>query len=98
MDRSGTGSRQRRASSVSHKLRHTDNNVGVLDSVSNASLMEVFLLDFGKDAIAFFLTISYIVFKYRIQGRRETILFYFEYFYECLCILIFLARRHFRVC
>lgn len=41
MDRSGTGSRQRRASSVSHKLRHTDNNVGVLDSVSNASLMEI---------------------------------------------------------
>ncbi|MBA0692980.1 hypothetical protein Goari_010500 [Gossypium aridum] len=63
MDRSGTGCRQRRASSVSHKLRHTDNNVGVLDSVSNASLMEVFLLDFGKDAIAFFLTISYIVFN-----------------------------------
>ncbi|MBA0776549.1 hypothetical protein Gotri_011532 [Gossypium trilobum] len=63
MDRSGTGCRQRRVSSVSHKLRHTDNNVGVLDSVSNASLMEVFLLDFGKDAIAFFLTISYIVFN-----------------------------------
>lgn len=41
MDRSGTGSRQRRASSVSHRLRHTDNNVGVLDSVSNASLMEI---------------------------------------------------------
>ncbi|PPD96496.1 hypothetical protein GOBAR_DD06483 [Gossypium barbadense] len=41
MDRSGTGCRQRRASSVSHKLRHTDNNVGVLDSVSNASLMEI---------------------------------------------------------
>lgn len=40
-DRSGTGCRQRRASSVSHKLRHTDNNVGVLDSVSNASLMEI---------------------------------------------------------
>ncbi|MBA0721829.1 hypothetical protein Golax_009333 [Gossypium laxum] len=43
MDRSGTGCRQRRASSVSHKLRHTDNNVGVLDSVSNASLMEILL-------------------------------------------------------
>ncbi|MBA0660622.1 hypothetical protein Goklo_012610 [Gossypium klotzschianum] len=43
MDRSGTGCRQRRASSVSHKLRHTDNNVGVLDSVSNASLMESLL-------------------------------------------------------
>lgn len=40
-DRSGTGCRQRRASSVSHRLRHTDNNVGVLDSVSNASLMEI---------------------------------------------------------
>ncbi|KAK6231886.1 hypothetical protein QUC31_010885 [Theobroma cacao] len=41
MDRSGTGSRQRRASSVSHKLRLTDHNVGVLDSISNASLMEI---------------------------------------------------------
>ncbi|XVF55797.1 hypothetical protein PTKIN_Ptkin06aG0065800 [Pterospermum kingtungense] len=41
MDRSGTGSRQRKASSVSHKLRPTDNNVGVLDSISNASLMEI---------------------------------------------------------
>ncbi|XVF76146.1 hypothetical protein PTKIN_Ptkin13bG0242800 [Pterospermum kingtungense] len=40
-DRSGTGSRQRRASSVSHKLRLTDHNIGVLDSISNASLMEV---------------------------------------------------------
>ncbi|XP_022767010.1 uncharacterized protein At5g41620 [Durio zibethinus] len=41
MDRPGTGSRQRRASSVSHKLRLTDHNVGVLDSISNASLMEI---------------------------------------------------------
>ncbi|KAA3464057.1 Momilactone A synthase [Gossypium australe] len=49
MDRSGTGSRQRRASSVSHKLRHTDNNVGVLDSVSNASLMELAVIsEFAK--------------------------------------------------
>ncbi|XWS43375.1 hypothetical protein CRYUN_Cryun16bG0097800 [Craigia yunnanensis] len=41
MDRSGTGSRQRRGSSVFHKLRLTDHNVGVLDSISNASLMEI---------------------------------------------------------
>ncbi|XWS66616.1 hypothetical protein CRYUN_Cryun05aG0215400 [Craigia yunnanensis] len=41
MDRPGTGSRQRRASSVSHKLRLTDHNVGVLDSISTTSLMEI---------------------------------------------------------
>ncbi|XP_022746835.1 uncharacterized protein At5g41620-like isoform X1 [Durio zibethinus] len=41
MDRSGTCSRQRRASSVSHKLRLTDHNGWVLDSISNASLMEI---------------------------------------------------------
>lgn len=41
MDRSGTGSRQRRASSVSQRLKLTDQNVGVLDSISNVSLMEV---------------------------------------------------------
>lgn len=41
MDRSGTGSRHRRSSSISQRLRLTESNGGVLDSVSNASLMEV---------------------------------------------------------
>ncbi|XP_022743598.1 uncharacterized protein At5g41620-like [Durio zibethinus] len=41
MDSPGTHSRQRRASSVSHKLRLTDHNVRVLDSISNTSLMEI---------------------------------------------------------
>lgn len=41
MDRSGTGSRNRRASSISRRLRLTDHCVGAFDSISNASLMEV---------------------------------------------------------
>lgn len=41
MDRSGTGSRMRRTPSVSHRLRLTEDHAGVLDSLSNASLMEV---------------------------------------------------------
>ena len=41
MDRSGTGSRHRRTSSISHRLRLADHNVDVLDSLSSASLMEV---------------------------------------------------------
>ncbi|XP_024928818.3 uncharacterized protein At5g41620 isoform X1 [Ziziphus jujuba] len=41
MDRSGTGSRMRRTPSVSHRLRLTEHHAGVLDSLSNASLMEV---------------------------------------------------------
>uniref|UniRef100_A0A5B6YPU8 Uncharacterized protein n=1 Tax=Davidia involucrata TaxID=16924 RepID=A0A5B6YPU8_DAVIN len=41
MDRSGMGSRQRRASSISQKLRLADHNGGVLDSLSSASLMEI---------------------------------------------------------
>ncbi|GLT40688.1 hypothetical protein SLA2020_148020 [Shorea laevis] len=41
MDRSGTGSRHRGALSISHRPRLTDNNIGVFDSVSNASLMEI---------------------------------------------------------
>ncbi|XP_057977195.1 uncharacterized protein At5g41620 [Malania oleifera] len=41
MDRSGTGSRRRRALSISQRLMLTDQNVGVLDSVSNASFMEI---------------------------------------------------------
>lgn len=41
MDRSGTGSRHRRTPSISHRLRLTDHQVGPLDSLSNASLMEV---------------------------------------------------------
>ncbi|KAK8506965.1 hypothetical protein V6N11_000342 [Hibiscus sabdariffa] len=41
MDRPGTASHRRRASSVSQKPRFIDHNVGVLDSTSNASLMEI---------------------------------------------------------
>lgn len=41
MDRSGTGSRHKGASSISHRLRMTNHNAGVYDSVSNASLMEI---------------------------------------------------------
>ncbi|KAL3536066.1 hypothetical protein ACH5RR_004527 [Cinchona calisaya] len=41
MDRSGTGSYQRRSSSVSQRIRTLDHNAGVLDSLSNASLMEI---------------------------------------------------------
>ncbi|KAL5808707.1 hypothetical protein ACOSQ3_029398 [Xanthoceras sorbifolium] len=41
MDRSGTGSRHRRSSSISQRLRLMEHNGGILDSVSNASLMEI---------------------------------------------------------
>ncbi|XP_050230226.1 uncharacterized protein At5g41620 [Mercurialis annua] len=41
MDRSGTGSRHRRSSSISQKLRLTDCHIGAFDSVSNASFMEI---------------------------------------------------------
>ncbi|KAF5747776.1 hypothetical protein HS088_TW05G00503 [Tripterygium wilfordii] len=41
MDRSGTGGRHRRVSSISDRPRLTDRSVGVPDSVSNASLMEI---------------------------------------------------------
>lgn len=41
MDRSGTGSRQRRASSSSQRHRLEDNNGAVFDSLSSASLMEI---------------------------------------------------------
>uniref|UniRef100_A0A803QLB7 Uncharacterized protein n=1 Tax=Cannabis sativa TaxID=3483 RepID=A0A803QLB7_CANSA len=41
IDRSGTGSRHRRTPSVSHRLRVTERHAGGLDSLSNASLMEV---------------------------------------------------------
>ncbi|PON82905.1 golgin family A protein [Trema orientale] len=41
VDRSGTGSRQRRTPSVSHRLRLTERHAGGLDSLSNASLMEI---------------------------------------------------------
>ncbi|WCJ34242.1 hypothetical protein M5689_015561 [Euphorbia peplus] len=41
MDRSGTGSRHRRASSISQKLKVTEHGVGAFDSVSNISLMEI---------------------------------------------------------
>lgn len=41
MDRSGTGSYQRRSSSVSQRLRTLDHNAAVFDSLSSASLMEI---------------------------------------------------------
>ena len=41
MDRSGTGSRHRRTPSISHRPRLSEHHVGPLDSLSNASLMEV---------------------------------------------------------
>ncbi|KAK4377766.1 hypothetical protein RND71_004062 [Anisodus tanguticus] len=41
MDRSGTGSYQKRTSTTSHRQRTTDHNVGMLDSLSSASLMEL---------------------------------------------------------
>ncbi|KAJ4830053.1 hypothetical protein Tsubulata_009663 [Turnera subulata] len=41
MDRSGTGSRHRRASSISQRLRLMDQHVAPFDSVSNASVMEI---------------------------------------------------------
>ncbi|KZV17957.1 hypothetical protein F511_42011 [Dorcoceras hygrometricum] len=41
MDRSGTGSHQRRTPSISQRLRSSDQNVGALDSISNASFMEI---------------------------------------------------------
>ncbi|KAJ0088965.1 hypothetical protein Patl1_32645 [Pistacia atlantica] len=41
MDRSGTGSRHRRGSSISQMLRFMEHNGRALDSVSNASLMEI---------------------------------------------------------
>lgn len=41
MDRSCTGSRHGRTPSISHRLRLGGHNVGGLDSLSNASLMEV---------------------------------------------------------
>ncbi|CAK9180808.1 unnamed protein product [Ilex paraguariensis] len=41
MDRSETGSRHRRTSSISQKLRLADHNVRVLDSLSSTSLMEI---------------------------------------------------------
>ncbi|KAJ9181338.1 hypothetical protein P3X46_009476 [Hevea brasiliensis] len=41
VDRSGTGSRHRRASSVSQRLRLADHCVGAFDSISNANLMEI---------------------------------------------------------
>ncbi|XP_044507539.1 uncharacterized protein At5g41620-like [Mangifera indica] len=41
MDRSGTGSRHRRGSSISQMLRLMEHNGRAVDSVSNASLMEI---------------------------------------------------------
>ncbi|KAK9290091.1 hypothetical protein L1049_008255 [Liquidambar formosana] len=41
MDRSGTGSRRGRASSISQRFRLTEHNIGILDSLSSASVMEI---------------------------------------------------------
>ncbi|KAM3339901.1 hypothetical protein P3S68_029771 [Capsicum galapagoense] len=41
MDRSGTGSYQKRTSTTSRRQRTTDHNNGMLDSLSSASLMEL---------------------------------------------------------
>ncbi|XP_011094278.1 uncharacterized protein At5g41620 [Sesamum indicum] len=41
MDRSGTGSRRRRTPSISQRLTSADQNLGVLDSISHASFMEI---------------------------------------------------------
>lgn len=41
MDRSGTGSRQKRTPSVSHRGKISEHHVGPLDSLSNASFMEI---------------------------------------------------------
>ncbi|KAK6147248.1 hypothetical protein DH2020_018160 [Rehmannia glutinosa] len=41
MDRSGTGSRRRGTPSISQRLMSADQNVGVIDSISIASLMEI---------------------------------------------------------
>ncbi|CAN4109481.1 unnamed protein product [Withania somnifera] len=41
MDRSGTGSYQKRTSTTSRRQRTTDHNVGMLDSLSSTSLMEL---------------------------------------------------------
>ncbi|KAK6139879.1 hypothetical protein DH2020_026393 [Rehmannia glutinosa] len=41
MDRSGTGSRRRGTPSISQRLLSAEQNVGVIDSISNASLMEI---------------------------------------------------------
>ncbi|KAI5674401.1 hypothetical protein M9H77_14765 [Catharanthus roseus] len=41
MDRSATGSYQRRSSSTSQRLNPTDHNARVFDSISSASLMEI---------------------------------------------------------
>ncbi|KAG5583129.1 hypothetical protein H5410_053756 [Solanum commersonii] len=41
MDRSGTGSYQKRSSTTSRRPRTTDHNVGMLDSLSSASFMEL---------------------------------------------------------
>ncbi|KAK6147288.1 hypothetical protein DH2020_018200 [Rehmannia glutinosa] len=40
VDRSGTGSRRKGTPSISQRLMSADQNVGVIDSISNASLME----------------------------------------------------------
>ena len=56
LERSGGGSHQRRTSAISHKLQLNDYCLGGLDSISNASLMEVcisilFIYSFSNDML-----------------------------------------------
>lgn len=58
MERSGTGSRQRRASSTVQKLRLGDHNVVARDRISNASFMDV------SRFFLFFLLLGLCVFEH----------------------------------
>lgn len=69
MDRSGTGSYQKRASTTSRRQqRTTDHNVGMLDSLSSASLMEVasnsFLSMNFIDVLLFFMSFNFICMQF----------------------------------
>ncbi|CBI30346.3 unnamed protein product, partial [Vitis vinifera] len=48
IDRSGTSSYRRKTSSISQRLRLADHNVGVMDSFSSASLMEIEIRSRGQ--------------------------------------------------
>lgn len=48
IDRSGTSSYRRKTSSISQRLRLADHNVGVMDSLSSASLMEIEIRSRGQ--------------------------------------------------
>lgn len=51
MDRSGIGNRHRRTPSNSHRMRITEHHVGPLDSLSNASVMEVCCVEIYVETI-----------------------------------------------